>query len=94
MSTVLITGGKVSDAVKTANQFLDDGQKVIVFHEFPWPSVAKVPGGVEMVFKLDPEGATPREIAAIYGADAIVDLDSAPQRQNTRQYQIAPQHLY
>lgn len=88
MSTVLVTGGNVSEAINMANQFLNNGRKVVVFHEFPEPSATRFPNGVEMVFKLDPEGADIYEVADIYNADAIVDLDSAPQ------YQSAPQHLY
>lgn len=88
MSTVLITGGKVSEAINMASKLLNNGRKVVVFHEFPEPSATRFPNGVEMVFKLDPEGADVDEVASIYSADAIVDLDRTPQRQR------APQHLY
>lgn len=88
MSTVLVTGGKVSEAINMASKLLDNGRKVVVFHEFPEPSATRFPNGVEMVFNLDPEGADVDEVANIYGVDAIVDLDRMPHRQ-TR-----PQHLY
>lgn len=92
MTTILLTGGEVRDTISAAADLVDQGRKVIVFHEFPASSVARFPNGVEMVFKLDPEGADAEEIAEIYCADDIVDLDlaafAAPAPQS------APQHLY
>ena len=79
MTTILITGGAVADAINAATDQIDRGRRVVVFHDFPAPSAARFPNGVEKVFRVEDETMTPEDIAAIYHAARVIDLDM-PQR--------------
>lgn len=88
MTATLITGGAVKELVNLAERHLDRGDKVVLFHEFPEESLARVPSGAEVVFNLDPDGLSSSEIADIYGVQEIINLD------NANPPATAPQHLF
>lgn len=88
MTTMLITGGSVTDLVDLAVQHLNKGDKVVLFHEFPGDSLTRAPSGVEVVFNVSSDGMNSSEIADIYGAQRIVDLGIASTQTSP------PQHLY
>ena len=75
MTTILMTGGDASDIIRAAAKRLDQGDRVVLFHEFPNNSVALAPTGAEIVFDVDPDGLTAKDIAEIYGARQVVDFD-------------------
>ena len=88
MTTMLISGGAVSEIIKLASQYIDQGDRVVLFHPFPGGTCSKVPAGAEIVFDIDPNGLNPREIANIYGAERVVNLNRSTPRN------ALPQHLY
>jgi len=75
--TVVIGGGAVADAIRAATRLVDKGRKVVVFHDFPAPSATRFPSGVEKIFRTEEETMTLGDIAAIYDAARIIDLDEA-----------------
>lgn len=88
MTATLITGGAVKELVDLAEHHLDRGDKVVLFHEFPEESLARVPSGAEVVFNLAPDGLNSDDIAEIYGVQQIINLDAETPAK------IAPQHLF
>ena len=88
MKTTLITGGTVREIVNLAAQRLDQGDHVVLFHEFPNDSIERAPAGAEVVFNVDPSGLSTKEIAEIYGAQQVINLDGA------REHNALPQHRY
>lgn len=88
MTTTLITGGTVREIVNLAAQRLEQGDHVVLFHEFPDESITRAPAGAEVVFNVDPSGISTKEIAEIYGAQQVINLDGA------REQYAPPQHRY
>ena len=88
MGTTLVTGGSIGSAVEVSTALIKQGRKVVIFHEFPGNSASTVPEGAEIVFDLDPDGFDVDDIANVYSADQIYNLDIA------LEFGTAPQHLY
>ena len=88
MGTALVTGGPIGSVVEVSTELIEQGRRVVIFHEFPGNSASTVPEGAEIVFDLDPDGFDIDDIANVYGVDQIYNLDSAVEGGT------APQHLY
>ena len=88
MATTLVTGGTASQATEYAAQQISLGDRVVILHEFPDDSASDVPKGAFAVFDIAEGGLSSEEVAEIYGARRIIDLNRG------KTVQSPPQHLY
>lgn len=88
MNTTLITGGNVEQISDYASRKINDGERVVVFHDLPTSSSSRLPKGTIVVFNVDQDGMDSEEVAELFDASQIVDFNLADEAPS------APQHLF
>ena len=88
MATTLITGGNVAQITNYASQKIEQGERVVVFHDLPDNATSRLPKGTIVVFNVDPDGIGSEEVAELFNARHIVNFNNAPDHTSV------PQHIF
>lgn len=88
MATTLITGGNVAQITNYASERIEQGERVVVFHDLPENATSRLPKGTIVVFNVDPDGMTSDEVAELFDARQIVNFNS------TADCAPSPQHIF
>ena len=72
---LVICGGETTDALDEAMRYAHDGHRVVLVHKADRDLPMTGAGSVEIIFETDDLAIKPHDVAEIFDADMLIDLD-------------------